>query len=303
MEYRKANKADIAALTGMRMEFLKEHGKLCGDESETIEKQLPLYFEAHLGRDLIAYIARENGEAAAAVFLLIIEMPANQRVPSGRAGTILNVYTRPAFRRRGAAKEMMRMAVAYARARSLSYIDLKATEQGRALYESFGFVPDESRCVPMSLDLRDVSIEPVITDKKSYLELLLLADEQESMIERYLERGDMYALLEKNNARCVCVVTNEGEGVLELKNIACVPECRRRGYARAMIEFLFERYRGRYSRMTVGTGDCPTILSFYEKCGFKRDHIVKNFFTDNYDHPMYEEGVQLVDMVYLSRDF
>ena len=42
-------------------------------------------------------------------------------------------------------------------------------------------------------------------------------------------------------------------------------------------------------------------LNFYEKCGFEKSHIAKNFFIDNYDHPMYEEGQQLVDMIYLKR--
>ena len=34
-----------------------------------------------------------------------------------------------------------------------------------------------------------MEIKKVISDKKEFLELLLLADEQESMIDRYLERG------------------------------------------------------------------------------------------------------------------
>ena len=54
--------------------------------------------------------------------------------------------------------------------------------------------------------------------------------------------------------------------------------------------------------MLVGTGDFPPILSFYENCGFKKSHCIKNFFTDNYDHPMFEEGIQLIDMVYLKKD-
>ena len=40
-------------------------------------------------------------------------------------------------------------------------------------------------------------------------------------------------------------------------------------------------------------------IPFYEHCGFTVSHRIKNFFTDNYDHPMYEDGVQLVDMIYL----
>jgi ribosomal protein S18 acetylase RimI-like enzyme len=54
--------------------------------------------------------------------------------------------------------------------------------------------------------------------------------------------------------------------------------------------------------MLVGTGDCHGILSFYNRCGFKESHRIKNFFIDNYDHPMFEEGKQLVDMVYLKRE-
>jgi hypothetical protein len=53
--------------------------------------------------------------------------------------------------------------------------------------------------------------------------------------------------------------------------------------------------------MLVGTGDVPSSLSFYQKCGFEESHRIQNFFTDNYDHPMFEDGKQLVDMVYLKR--
>lgn len=54
--------------------------------------------------------------------------------------------------------------------------------------------------------------------------------------------------------------------------------------------------------MLVGTGEVPSILSFYENCGFTRSHLIKNFFTDHYDHPMFEEGIQLVDMIYLKKE-
>ena len=55
--------------------------------------------------------------------------------------------------------------------------------------------------------------------------------------------------------------------------------------------------------MLVGTGDVPSTRSFYEHCGFTISHRVENFFTDNYDHPMYEDGEQQVDMVYLKKKF
>lgn len=57
----------------------------------------------------------------------------------------------------------------------------------------------------------------------------------------------------------------------------------------------------KYSAMTVGTGDSVLTIPFYQKCGFTESHRVKNFFTDNYDHPIFEGGKQLVDMVYLVK--
>ena len=143
-------------------------------------------------------------------------------------------------------------------------------------------------------------IVQVKENKKQYLDLLLLADEQEDMVDRYLDKGKMY-VLDDIGAKCECVITDEGNGILEIKNIATVPEYQGKGYARALIEFVINNYRGKYSILQVGTGDSPLSIPFYEKCGFVRSHIIPNFFTDNYDHPIYEDGVQLVDMVYLQR--
>ena len=145
-----------------------------------------------------------------------------------------------------------------------------------------------------------MKIVEIRENKKEYLELLLLADEQESMVDRYLDRGSMYALFE-DGVRAVCVVTDEGGGILELKNLAVWPVYQRKGYGTAMIRFLEERYRGQYGILQVGTGDSPLTVPFYEACGFRRSHTVKNFFTEYYDHPIYEAGVLLKDMVYLRK--
>ena len=74
-----------------------------------------------------------------------------------------------------------------------------------------------------------------------------------------------------------------------------------KGYGKALIDFLASKYADEYSVLQVGTGDSPLTIPFYEKCGFVRSNKIPNFFTDNYDHPIYEGGVQLIDMVYLQR--
>lgn len=124
-----------------------------------------------------------------------------------------------------------------------------------------------------------MKIRKVENGKKRYLTLLLLADEQEDMVDRYLERGTMY-VLEDDGIKAECVVTDEGAGVLELKNIAVEPGFQGRGYGRALVDFLVKTYGGQYSVLQVGTGDSPATIPFYEACGFQRHHLGKDFFID-----------------------
>ena len=145
-----------------------------------------------------------------------------------------------------------------------------------------------------------MNIRVIHKNKKRFLPLLLLADEQENMIDRYLERGTMY-VLDDYGVKAECVVTDEGNGILEIKNIAVDPKYHGMGYGKALIDFLASKYADEYSILQVGTGDSPLTVPFYEKCGFVRSHNIPNFFTDNYDHPIYECGVQLIDMIYLQR--
>ena len=87
-----------------------------------------------------------------------------------------------------------------------------------------------------------MKIREVKQNKKDYLALLLLTDEQESMIDRYIDRGTMY-VLEDGGVKCECIVTDEGNGILEIKNIATEPEFQRNGYAKKWWNTLPKRPR------------------------------------------------------------
>ena len=137
-------------------------------------------------------------------------------------------------------------------------------------------------------------------NKKQYMELLFLADEQEDMIDKYINRGTRY-ILDDNGVKSECVVTDEGNGILEIKNIATNPKFQKMGYGKSLIDFIANKYKNKFSILQVGTGDSPATISFYIKCGFSHSHIIKKFFIDNYNHPIYEDGVKLVDMIYLRR--
>lgn len=146
-----------------------------------------------------------------------------------------------------------------------------------------------------------MQITKITHNKKAYLPLLLLADEEEAMLDRYLERSSMY-VLDDGGVKAECVVTDEGSGILEIKNLAVEPAFQKHGYGKALIDFIAARHKNTHRILQVGTGDSPSTVPFYEKCGFTRSHIVKNFFTDNYSRPIYDGGVLLKDMVYLRRE-
>ena len=138
-------------------------------------------------------------------------------------------------------------------------------------------------------------------EKRRYMPLLLLADESEEMLGRYLGRGRMFVLLSGGGAAAECVVTDEGGGVLEIKNLAVAPEAQGRGYGRAMLEFVSRRFAGRFHTLLAGTGESPLTVKKKKKCGFVYSHRVRDFFTENYHEPIVEAGVTLRDMVYFKR--
>ncbi len=144
-------------------------------------------------------------------------------------------------------------------------------------------------------------IEKITENKKQFLDLLLLADEQENMIDKYLPQGDLFALYD-DDLNSVCVVVPIDSETCELKNIATYQQYQGKGYGRALIQFISDFYQRDYKTMLVGTGETAGILSFYESCGFKKSHRLKNFFTEHYDHPMFDGEIQLIDMIYLKKN-
>lgn len=154
MQFRSANEADIPRLIDMRLAYLQEDdGGLTEEQTRLITAQLPDYFKEHLNRDLYVFVCEYNALIISTVFLLITEKPANPSFLTGLTGTILNVYTAPQYRKKGIAASLMKMAIQEAKRKKLSYLELKATQAGSALYRELGFVPEESKYVPMRFQI------------------------------------------------------------------------------------------------------------------------------------------------------
>ena len=146
----KANTGDVPELVELRLAYLREDsGPLDDGAADAIQKGLPEYFRTHLGRDLFAYGIREDGHIVSCAFLLVVEKPMSPAFLNGRTGIVLNVYTRPSYRRRGYAKRVMETLLSEAKAKELSVIELKSTEDGYPLYKTAGFSDDRSKYRPM----------------------------------------------------------------------------------------------------------------------------------------------------------
>ena len=126
-------------------------------------------------------------------------------------------------------------------------------------------------------------------------------DSQIGLMHTLFTLEDVYGLTvsEADGEVCLKVNKDKGKEAYELLQMLCF--WKEQGYARKLIDFLVAKYSEQYSVLQVGTGDSPLTIPFYEKCGFIRSYVVKDFFIDYYDHPIFEYGKQLIDMVYLQK--
>lgn len=231
-------------------------------------------------------------------------------------GYVHSLFVHPRYGGQGLGRQMLAAAERIAVAGGAREMTAEASLTARALFESCGYSVRRKQdvvldgqvlvnfCVSRPLPTVGVpqtEIRPVWKERKRFLDLLLLGDEQESAIDAYLERGRMYLLTTGGESVGVCVVTDEAEGVCEVKNLAVRPVFQRRGYGRCLLRFAEACCRGYARMMQVGTGESPLTLPFYERCGYKVSHRVPRFFLDHYDHPVYDGGHRLVDMIYLRK--
>ena len=150
MVFEKANENDIAGLTELRTAYLLEdYGMIESGALSSIAAQLPAYFMRHLNKDLLAFVCRDGDSIVGCCFLLVSEKPPNPAFITGRTGTVLNVYTKPAYRKKGVARRLMQALLSEAADLKLDDVDLKATDSGYPLYRSLGFEDAQSKYRPM----------------------------------------------------------------------------------------------------------------------------------------------------------
>lgn len=135
-------------------------------------------------------------------------------------------------------------------------------------------------------------------------ELLLLADETEAAIKKYIYQSDIYTVysFESPIPIGIFALYHISDLVIEIKNIGISEKFRNKGVGSFLIKKIKEiAAKGNYKEVIVGTPDSGIRqIRFYERNGFRKYAVKEDFFIQNYPEPIYEDGVILKDMVMLK---
>ncbi|PSW05801.1 GNAT family N-acetyltransferase [Photobacterium lipolyticum] len=140
----------------------------------------------------------------------------------------------------------------------------------------------------------------LVPPENAFMSLLLEADPSEVSVRKYLENSCCYVAEQSDKTVGICVLNAIDNGNVELFNIAVSPTVQGKGVGTALLEHVIKSVKARgVSCIELGTGTFGYQLSFYQRLGFRVDSIVKDFFIDNYDQPIFEAGIQHKDMLRL----
>ena len=142
IEYRKLKESDLGTFIAMRITQLREEG---ARETTDLTPALWEYYRRHLtDGTFISWLALEGGRIVGTSGMSFVEKPPYYGCPSGRIGLLSSMYTLPAYRRRGIAKELLGRVVEEARRYGCGAVQITASDAGVMLYADFGFTKNNN---------------------------------------------------------------------------------------------------------------------------------------------------------------
>lgn len=131
-------------------------------------------------------------------------------------------------------------------------------------------------------------------------DLLLMADETVDAVNRYIHNCDIFTIQKSLMNLGVCAVQQVNSSTIEIKNIGVLPEHRNLGIGSWCIKSIQHLYPNQ--KILVGTGDASIgALQFYQRNGFIKYDVRREFYLNNYNHPIIENGRQLIDQIVLIK--
>ena len=133
------------------------------------------------------------------------------------------------------------------------------------------------------------------------LDLLLIADPSEIKVREYMKGSICFGAYSDSELVAVCVTNSNIKGESEIFNIASLPNRQQKGVGSKLLTFVIAEFAHRkVEKLVLGTGAFGYQLAFYQRLGFRVDSVEKDFFINNYDEPIFENGIQHYDMLRLA---
>ncbi|MER2118938.1 MAG: GNAT family N-acetyltransferase [Solibacillus sp.] len=149
-----------------------------------------------------------------------------------------------------------------------------------------------------------MEIKKLEKHEKVPMELLLLADPSKSIVEEYVAKGDCFIAESKEQIIGVYVLLPTRPKTVEIVNVAVAEAHQGKGIGKILVNdaILVAKTQG-YKTIEIGTGNSSIgQLALYQKCGFRIVSVDHNYFIKHYSEEIYENGIQCIDMIRLSKE-
>lgn len=138
IKYRKLKEKDLDIFIEMRINQLREEG---AKEDADLRPALSDYYMRHMkDGTFVSWIAEDEGKIIGTSGMSFVEKPPYFGCPSGKMGLLSSMFTNPAYRRKGIAKELLHRVVEEARNYGCGTVQITASDMGVKLYTAYGFV-------------------------------------------------------------------------------------------------------------------------------------------------------------------
>jgi GNAT superfamily N-acetyltransferase len=149
-----------------------------------------------------------------------------------------------------------------------------------------------------------MQIRKLQADEQPPIELLLLADPSEKLVQEYLMRGQCFVAEADDKIIGEYVLLPTRPETVEIVNIAVDESYQGKGIGKQLVNHAIQQAKLLGCKtIEIGTGNSGVgQLALYQKCGFRMTGIDRDFFIRHYSEEIFENGIQVVDMVRLSQD-
>jgi len=163
-------------------------------------------------------------------------------------------------------------------------------------------MPKEIHLQSQSTKEKELKFELVKDEDKYPYDLLLLADETIQSIHEYVFKSEVFVVRSNEEEIGAFCLYKTDQDTVELKNVAVARPLQSKGIGTQIIDYIKQYLKNqKYRTLVVGTADIGIRqIKFYEKNGFLKYDIRQGFYVENYEKPIFEDGVQLKDMVLLK---